>query len=294
VLLTFLYTPILGLASINIEVQSAMASVDRVFEYLDIPPSVKEDREPVTLHKSEGAIEFDNVCFSYGSGGFRFDNLSLKISAKEKVAIVGPSGAGKTTVINLIMRFFDPESGTVSLDGIDLRELSIKSLRDNITIVDQDPLLFRTSVFENIAYSDPDVDRDSVLEAGKIANIHDFISALPDGYDSEVGERGVTLSGGEKQRVCLARAIIKDPAVLILDEATSALDSRSEELIQQALGRILVDKTAIIIAHRLATVRHADRIIVLDNGKVVDEGTHQQMMDNCLLYRELASKQLRA
>jgi subfamily B ATP-binding cassette protein MsbA len=270
-----------------------MASVNRVFEYLDIPPGVEEDRQPVALREAEGRIQFEDVCFSYGNGGFRFENLSLKISPKEKVALVGPSGAGKTTVTNLIMRFFDPESGAVSLDGVDLRKLSIKSLRDNIAIVDQDPLLFRSSIFENIAYSNPSASREDVIEAARVANIHDFISALPDGYDSQVGERGVTLSGGEKQRMCLARAIIKDPAVLILDEATSALDSRSEQLIQQALERILADKTAIIIAHRLATARYADRIIVLDNGRIVDEGTHQKVIDSCPLYRELASKQLR-
>jgi ABC-type multidrug transport system fused ATPase/permease subunit len=292
-LLTYLYSPIQNLASTHIEVQAAMASVNRIFEYLDIPPSVIEIKNPVTLKCAAGAIVFNNVTFNYNGGGFRFENFNLSIRPKEKVAIVGPSGAGKTTLINLIMRFFDPQSGVITLDGIDLRKISLQSLRDNIALVDQDPLLFKTSIFNNIAYSNPEAQLDDVINATTVANIHHFISNLSKGYDSEVGERGVTLSGGEKQRICLARAILKNPSVLILDEATSALDSNSEQLIQQSLKRILVDKTAIIIAHRLSTVQHADRIIALDNGKIVDEGRHEQLLVSSSLYRELAEKQLK-
>jgi ABC-type multidrug transport system fused ATPase/permease subunit len=192
ILLTFLYSPVEGLAKVNIEVQSAMASVYRVYEYLDLPPAVEEAAEPVTLKKARGEIELKDVSFSYDQGGFSFDNLSLKISAGEKVAIVGPSGSGKSTLVNLIMRFYDPQSGTVSLDNIDLKKISLESLRENIVLVDQDPLLFKTTIYDNITYSIPDASREQAESAAKNANIHDFISSLPEGYRSEVGERGVT------------------------------------------------------------------------------------------------------
>ncbi|UCD16856.1 MAG: ABC transporter ATP-binding protein [Candidatus Zixiibacteriota bacterium] len=292
-LLTYLYSPIQGLASVHIEVKSAMASVDRIFEYFDIPPAVAEDSNPVTPTAIRGEIALTDIHFSYGQGGFCLENLNLSIAAREKVAIVGPSGSGKTTLINLIMRFYDPEAGSVMLDGIDLRKLTLKSLRDAMSLVDQEPLLFRASIFDNIAYSRPEADQEDIINAARIANIDDFVSSLPDGYDSMVGERGVTISGGEKQRLCLARAVLKDPAVLILDEATSALDSTSERLIQESLRNILADKTAIIIAHRLSTVQHADRIIAIDNGCIIDEGTHDELLEKSPLYRELASKQLK-
>jgi ABC-type multidrug transport system fused ATPase/permease subunit len=292
-LLTYLYSPIQSLASMHIEVQSAMASVNRIFEYLDIPPGVAEVENPVSLHDTKGRISLEKVSFTYNKGGFAVDNLSLDIKEREKVAIVGPSGSGKTTLINLIMRFFDPQSGAITLDGIDIRKLSLQCLRENISLVDQEPLLFRTTIFSNIAYSKQDATLDEVISAARAANIHDFIAGLPGGYNSEVGERGVTLSGGEKQRVCLARAILKNPSILILDEATSALDSRSEHLIQESLKKILADKTAIIIAHRLATVQHADRIIAIDNGRIVDEGKHEELLEKSPLYRELAKRQLK-
>lgn len=292
-LLTYFYSPIQDLASVNIQVQTAMASVNRIFEYLDYPPAVVESAVPVKLERARGIIEFQDVSFQYEKNGFKLERFNLKIGAKEKLAIVGPSGSGKTTLINLVMRFYDPDTGEIILDGINLKNLALSSLRSNIALVDQDPLLFRASIFDNITYAKSDATIDEVTAAAKIANIHDFIAALPEGYQSQVGERGVTLSGGEKQRICLARAIIKNPSVLILDEATSALDSRSEYLIQEALQNILVDKTAIIIAHRLATVQFADRIIVIDQGKIAEEGKHESLMQNSPLYRELASKQIR-
>lgn len=292
ILLSYLYSPIKDLASINVEVQSAMASVNRIFEYLDLPPAVEEDPNPVPLPRVSGAIGLHNICYSYEESDFHIDNLSLEIKPREKIAIVGPSGSGKTTLINLIMRFFDPEAGSIMLDGVDLRKLSIQTLRDNLGLVDQEALLFKSSIFTNIAYAKSDASLDEVIQAAKIANIHDFIESLKDGYESEVGERGVTLSGGEKQRMCLARAILIDPPILILDEATSSLDSNSEQLIQDALKRVLKDKTAIIIAHRLSTVKHADRIITMDNGRIVAEGTHTELLEKSPLYRELASKQL--
>jgi ABC-type multidrug transport system fused ATPase/permease subunit len=292
ILLGYLYSPIKDLASVNVEVQSAMASVNRIFEYLDLPSEIEEVEHPVVLRDVKGAITLNNVRFAYGDNGFRFEDLSLEIRPGEKIAVVGPSGSGKTTLVNLIMRFFDPASGEISLDGVDIRRLSVVSLRSRIGLVDQDPLLFRASIFDNIAFGDPSAGLERVIEAAKVANIHDFISNLPEGYDTQVGERGVTLSGGEKQRVCLARAILRDPPIVILDEATSALDSNSEQLIQESLKRILVKKTAIIIAHRLATIQHADRIVALDRGQIVDQGRHEELLDRSPLYRELASKQL--
>jgi subfamily B ATP-binding cassette protein MsbA len=292
ILLSYLYSPIKDLAATNIEVQASMSSVNRIFEYLDLPPAIEEDPNPVSLPNVSGAIGLHGVCYRFEDSGFQIENLSLDIKPREKIAIVGPSGSGKTTVINLIMRFFDPQSGSITLDGVDLRKLPIKTLRDNMGLVDQEPLLFKTSILSNIVYARLEADLEQAVSAAKIANIHSFIDGLKEGYNSEVGERGVTLSGGEKQRLCLARAILIDPPVLILDEATSSLDSNSEQLIQEALKRVLVDKTAIIIAHRLSTVQHADRIITMDNGKIVAEGTHAELLDKSPLYRELASKQL--
>ncbi len=293
VLVNYIYSPVQGLAATKIEVSAAMASVDRIFEYLDAPPEVHEDPEPIVLSRAHGAIELRGVTFVYDDNAFRLDNLNLAIGAKETLAIVGPSGSGKTTLISLIMRFYDPEKGEVLIDGTDLRKVSLKSLRENIGLVDQDPLLFNATIAENIAYSNPEAGRDRIARAASIANIDRFIASLPDGYDSMVGERGVTMSGGERQRICLARALLKDPPILILDEATSSLDSISEQLIQDALSKILADKTTIIIAHRLATVQRADRIIVLRDGRIVDQGTHQELLEKSALYRELAQKQLK-
>lgn len=292
-LLTYLYNPIQDLASVNIQVQSAMASVNRVFEYLDLPADIVEATNPAVIAMARGEIVLKNIEFNYEANDFRLENLSLKINAKEKLAIVGPSGSGKTTLINLVMRFYDPQAGIITLDSVDIRKISLKSLRNNIALVDQDPLLFNASIFENIIYSCQEATMDEITAAAKVANIHDFISGLSDGYNSIVGERGVTLSGGEKQRICLARAILKNPSVLILDEATSALDSNSERLIQESLNQILLDKTAIIIAHRLATVQHADRLIIMDNGRIMGEGKHEELLESSPLYRELAEKQLK-
>ncbi len=290
-LLTYLYSPIQGLASTHIDVKRSMASVDRVFEYLDTDNAIAEIPGAVGLTNPTGDIKIENVAFRYEGGPFGLHNINLHIKSKEKLAIVGPSGSGKTTLINLILRFFDPDEGSVRLDNIDLRKLQIQSLRDNIALVDQEPLLFRTTVFHNIAYSKEDATPEEVIAAARAANIHEFIESLPEKYDSRIGERGVNISVGEKQRICLARAILKDPAVIVLDEATSALDSNSERLIQESLEKVLVDKTAIMIAHRLSTIRHADRIITIDKGQITDQGTHEELLEKSTLYRELASKQ---
>ncbi len=271
ILLTYLYAPVRGLAETHIQVQSAMASVDRIFEYLDIQPEIIESPKPVTLPAVKGEIHLDQVTFSYGTSAFALRDLSLHVKPKEKVALVGASGSGKTTVISLMMRFFDPQNGTVSLDGVDLRNLSLRSLRHHVALVELDPMLFRMSIYDNISYGHPEATEVEIIAAAKAANIHDFVSNLPDGYRTQVGERGVTVSGGERQRLCLARAIVKNPAVLILDEATSALDAESERLIREALKVILADKTAVIIAHRPTTIEHVDRIIALDSGRIINE-----------------------
>ena len=294
ILLTYLYSPVRGLAETHIQVKSAMASATRVFEYLDVPPEIVEIATPITLASVRGEIRLSDVTFDYKTNGFSIDNLSLAINPKEKIGLVGPSGSGKTTIINLVMRFFDPCSGVISLDGVDLKELAVRSLRSQIALVEQDPLIFHMTVHDNIAFGYPEATEEQVIAAAKAANIHDFVMSLPNGYQTEIGERGVTISGGERQRLCLARAIVMNPAVLILDEATSALDSNSEQLIQESLRTILADKTAIIIAHRLATIQHVDRIITLDKGRIVDQGTHGELIGRCPLYRELAQKQLLA
>ena len=292
ILLTFLYSPIRSLAESALHFQTGMASVDRVFEYLDVPPVVVEDPQPIKPEKLRGEIVFERVAFAYGDSSFHLQDLSLKIRAGEKLALVGPSGSGKTTIVNLILRLFDPGSGRVTLDGVDLRRLPIQFLRDHMALVDQDPLLFRGSIRDNIAYGKPEAPDGEIATAARVANIHEFVMKLPHQYRSEIGERGVTVSGGEKQRLCLARAILKNPEVLILDEATSALDSTSEQLIQESLAQILEGKTAIIVAHRLSTVQHADRIVVLDSGHIIDQGKHDELVSRCSLYRELATRQL--
>jgi ATP-binding cassette subfamily B protein len=216
----------------------------------------------------------------------------LKIEPGEIIAVVGRSGAGKTSLINLLLRFFDPQSGSVLIDGIDIKRLGLHMLRGSIGLVEQSPILFKSTIFDNIAYSNSGATAEQVSHAARVANIADFIESLDAGYQTPVGERGDTLSGGERQRICLARALLKDPPILILDEATSALDSKSEQLIQQALRSVLVNKTAIIIAHRLATVQFADRILVMENGRIAASGTHEQLMTDSATYRELADNQM--
>ncbi len=268
---------------------------ERVFELLDRAPAipVAGGLRPET---AIGRIELDAVGFAYPSRPDVpvLDGLDLAIDPGEMVALVGPSGAGKSTVASLILRLYDPISGAVRFDGVDIRELDPVWLRERIGVVAQEPILFSTTIAENIRYGRPDATDTEVVAAARAANAHDFVAALPDGYATEVGERGVRLSGGQKQRVAIARAVLKDPRVLLLDEATSALDAESEALVRDALARLMHGRTAVVIAHRLSTVRDADRVVVLDGGRVVESGSHAELMARAGTYRRLVDRQLLA
>ena len=248
------YQPIMLLARMNEQVQMALASSERVADLLDVQPDVKEPKNPVRLGRARGEIRFENVNFSYVEGVPVLQDISFTVRPGESLALVGPTGVGKSTIAGLIPRFYDPTSGRVLIDGIDVRDLSLHSLRSNISMVLQDTFLFNGTVLDNILYGNPGKSRKDAIEAARIANAHEFIEALPNGYDTHIGERGVKLSGGQKQRLSIARAILKDAPILILDEATSAVDVETESLIQEALKRLMAGRTTIIIAHRLSTV----------------------------------------
>lgn len=277
-------------------VQRAVGASERVMEILD------EEQESVSIHESEnrvvtpisGNLAFDQVTFAYPSRKeiCVLDEVSFSARAGEKVAVVGPSGTGKSTLAALVLRFYDPQGGAVLFDGKDARTYRLTDIRNQVAIVPQDVLLFGGTIRENIAYGKLDAPAEDVIEAAKRANAHDFIMHFPQGYDTLVGERGVKLSGGQRQRIAIARALLKDPAILILDEATSSLDSESERLVQEALQELMKNRTSIIIAHRLSTIREADKIIVLEQGKVIEEGTHQQLLQRENgLYRYLSHLQ---
>jgi ABC-type multidrug transport system fused ATPase/permease subunit len=271
--------------------QDSLISAERVFDVIDVEPDIQDRPGAKEVGRVQGAVAFRNVEFAYRDGQPVLHQVGLDVRPGEVVALVGPTGAGKTTVCSLLARFYDPDSGTVTLDGHDLRDLTVRTLRDNIALVLQEPLLFTGTLRDNIAYARPDAGMAEVEAAARAANAHDFISALPDGYDTQVGERGATLSGGERQRVCIARAFLKDAPVLILDEPTSSVDLRTEAVILEALDRLMIGRTTFIIAHRLSTVRRADQILVVDKGRIVERGTHDELLRHHGLYAELAGLQ---
>ena len=276
------------------EIAQASGAAERLFELLRIEPTIKAPPQPVKLPTpSRGQVEFRDVRFTYPARPLAgvLDGLSFSVKPGEKLAVVGPSGAGKSTIFHLILRFYDPTSGTVSFDGVRLTDANPADVRANIALVPQDPVVFATTVHENIRFGKPDASDVEIARAAEAASASEFIARLPQGYDTQLGERGITLSGGQRQRIAIARAILREAPLLLLDEATSSLDAESETLVQQALTRLMASRTSIVIAHRLATVQSCDRILVLDKGRIVDEGTHQALTANGGLYARLAKLQ---
>ena len=286
-----------ALASFFSSYQEAVGAAQRVFEILEMAPAIADPISPTQLPSpASGSVTFESVFFRYQNDPalpWIIEGITLTCRPGEVVALVGPSGGGKTTLVSLLPRFWDPDRGRVILDGIDIRSLRLADLRSAIAIVPQDPALFSGTIQENIAYARPGASMEDVEAAARGAHAHEFIERLPRGYDTLVGERGIKLSGGQRQRVAIARAILKDPAILILDEATSNLDTESEQLIEDALTKLLVGRTTLIIAHRLSTVRRADRLVVIDRGRIVEEGTHGGLLEHGGLYARLYQRQFR-
>jgi ATP-binding cassette subfamily B protein len=273
------------------ELRQTQASTDRIFELFTLKPAITEKKNAKDLGKIKGKIEFQNVYFRYNQTDWVLQNINTVIFPGEIVALVGASGAGKSTLMNLLLRFYDPTMGKVLIDDRDIQEVTLKSLRRHIAIVPQETILFSGTIATNIAFGKTGVDREELERAAKIANAHNFIMELPQQYDTWVGENGVNLSGGQRQRISIARAVLHDPAILLLDEATSALDSESEALVQEALQRLMVNRTVLIIAHRLATVRNCDRIFVLEKGQIIESGNHGELLALNGRYSQLHARQ---
>ena len=288
VILFAILGPIKQMSNVNLKIQVGAASAERIFELLDTPPEIVEDLNPVDLKVFKNSIEFDKVHFEYNDGdSLVLDQVTFSIKKGEVVAMVGPSGSGKSTIADLIPRFYDVTTGSIRIDGHDLRKATLASIRGNMGIVTQEVILFNDTIKNNIAYAQPNVSDDAIKQAAEAANALDFIEKSPEGFNTLIGERGVNLSGGQKQRLAIARALLKNPPILILDEATSALDTESEKKVQNAIENLMKDRTALVIAHRLSTVQNADKIIVIDKGQVVEIGTHNELYENGALYRRL-------
>jgi ABC-type multidrug transport system fused ATPase/permease subunit len=281
------YQPAVSLVGLVTNVQRVMASADRIYEFMDQAPQVQDGPHARDPQMVRGAVAFERVNFAYEPGRPVLHDVTFEVAPGQVVALVGPSGAGKSTVASLIARFYDPAEGHVLVDGVDVRELTLAGLRKHIGVVFQDTFLFASTIGDNIAFGREDATDEEILAAARDANAWEFIERLPRGLETQVGERGVQLSEGQKQRLAIARALLRDPRILILDEPTSALDARSEHLLQVALDRLMRGRTTFVIAHRLATVQRADRILVIENGQVVEQGTHAELLIAGGLYREL-------
>lgn len=286
-----LYGPLEMLSSMVAHIQGSLASAQRAFVLLDELPDVVERQNAVPVDHSLGGVTFEAVSFAYNANGPVLRNVSFQVAPSSRVGITGITGAGKTTLVNLLTRFYDPTHGRILLDGKDLRDYKLAELRNQFSMVLQEPVLFSTSIAENISYARPGATEEEIIKAAKAANAHDFITGLPDGYDTLVGERGMRLSGGERQRISLARAFLKDAPILLLDEPTSALDSQTEALILEALERLMIGRTSFIIAHRLSTIRNADKILILQNGTVAAFGSHRELLGRPGLYARLLEMQ---
>lgn len=274
-------------------VNTAAGASERIFELMEEEPEIKDETGAIKLNQVQGGITFEGLSFAYEDNRKVLKDINFMVEPGQTVALVGPSGAGKTTLLNLIPRFYDPDSGSIKVDGEEIRNIKVKSLREHISIVPQEVHLFGTSISENIRYGKLDARDEEIIQAAKDANAHEFISQIPEGYDALIGEKGVKLSGGQRQRLAIARAILKNPAILLLDEATSSLDSESEAQVQEALYRLMENRTTFVIAHRLSTIQNADRILVLDEGDIAEDGTHHELLSKGGLYSHLYELQFR-
>lgn len=287
---TMLSQPFISLAGLYTQLQIALGAAERIFELLDQPITIRDEPEAIPLPSVQGDVRFEQVDFSYDGKTQVLHGVTFQAERGKVVALVGPSGAGKTTIANVIPRFFDIQGGRITIDGCDIRQVQLKSWRDQIGIVLQEPILFSTTVRENIAYGRLTATREEIEAVARAANACEFIEHLPQGYDTLVGERGVKLSGGQRQRIAIARALLRNPRLLILDEATSSLDNESEHLVQQALERLMKDRTTIVIAHRLSTVQNADKIVVIEKGRVIEEGKHEELLGREGAYHRLYTR----
>jgi ABC-type multidrug transport system fused ATPase/permease subunit len=292
--IAYVFNPAVRVVDFNNTLQWALSAMDRVFETLDTRPDIQDKPDALALPAARGHVTFKNVGFSYAENSVSLQDIDLDVLPGEVVALVGHSGGGKTTLMNLLMRFYDPSSGTVMLDGHDLRDLRIDSIRRNVSMVAQENVLFSVSILENVKYGNRYATDEQAMDACRAADLHDFIESLPDGYETMIGEDGIKLSGGQKQRLALARALITDPAVLILDDVTSALDAETEARVQEALDRVMEGRTTFVIAHRLASVVDADRIVVIEGGRIVDVGKHRELVERPGIYQDLYREQFKS
>lgn len=286
-----LANPVKRLSRVYGNIQKALAAAERFFEVLDIQPEIKDLPDAQPLSMVQGSVAFEHVSFAYKQDEPVLSDVSFQTRAGQLTAIVGPSGAGKTTIASLLMRFYDPQSGHIVIDGVDIKTVTLDSLRNQIGVVPQETVLFNGNIYENILYGRLDATYEEVIDAAKVANAHDFIMQMPEGYDTPIGERGAKLSGGQRQRIAIARAVLKDPRILVLDEATSALDTESEKLVQDALDKLMVGRTSFVIAHRLSTIQRADTILVMQKGRIVEQGTHSELVAKGGLYGHLYQTQ---